>query len=67
MSLVRRVRKAFMVYVDLDPIPGMMHTKESAQSIIRTILYDRLGHYNPVISLAPNNLQPEPSENEEQL
>lgn len=53
-----RKRKAFLVYVDLDEMPGAMHSKESAQNAIRGILYDRIPHYNPTVSLAPASLQP---------
>ena len=52
-------RAAFVVYVDLDSIPGTMHTKESAQNVVRGILMDRIPHYHPIVSLAPEELQPE--------
>jgi hypothetical protein len=56
-------RKAFVVYVNLDPVPGTFHTQESAQNVIRGILEDRLPEsYNPMVSLAPAELQPENNE-----
>ena len=56
---MERKRVAFVVYVDLDPVPGQMHSTESAQNIIRHILQDRLRPYNPIVSLAPEAAQPE--------
>ena len=56
---MERQRKAYVVYVDLDPMPGAMHTQESGQNIISSVLSDRIGHYNPIVSLAPSYLQPE--------
>lgn len=55
-------RKAFIVYVDLDPVPGTFHSQESAQNVIRGILNDRISHYNPMVSLAPTDLQPDNNE-----
>jgi hypothetical protein len=49
-------RVAFLVFVDLDPIPGEFHTKESAQNSLRNILHDRIPQYNPLVSLAPATL-----------
>jgi len=54
-----RDRIAYVVYVDLDPSPGPMHSKESAQNIIRNVLYQRMPSYNPTVSLAPQEFQPE--------
>jgi hypothetical protein len=56
-----RTRVAFVVYVDLDPVPGEFYSKESAQHSIRNVLVDALGHYDPIVSLAPLPLQPEPN------
>lgn len=55
---MKRIRKAFLVCVDLDPTPGAFHTEKSAEEFLGTILQDRIPHYNPVVSLAPENLQP---------
>lgn len=52
------MRRAFVVYVDLDPVSGTMHSQESAQTVIQAVLSDRIEHYNPVVSLAPTHLQP---------
>lgn len=56
------MRKAFIVYVDLDPNPGTMHSQESAQNVIRNVLYQRMPHYNPTVSLAPADIQPDDNE-----
>lgn len=40
------------VYVDLDPVPGAFHSKESARNIIAHMLRERIGHYNPTVSIA---------------
>lgn len=53
------MRKAFLVYVDLDPTPGEFHTQESAEHAIRSILVAAIGHYHPTIVLAPEEYQPE--------
>jgi hypothetical protein len=53
-------RAAFLVYVDLDPVPGTMHTEASAQTVIRSVLYQRMPHYNPrVFLMAEHVLQTE--------
>lgn len=49
-------RAAFLVYLNLDPVPGEMHTKESAESILQAVVNDRLSHYNPHVSLAPASI-----------
>lgn len=51
-------RAAFIVEVDLDPIPGVMDTKESALAVLRSILDLRISHYNPVVHLVPAEFQP---------
>jgi hypothetical protein len=56
---MEKIRKAYIVYVDLDPVPGAMHSKESAQHYIRMVLINSLGNYNPTVSLAPASLQSE--------
>jgi hypothetical protein len=53
------MRRAFIVYVDLDRLPGDFYSQESAQNIIRKVLRDRLSHYNPTVALAPTEFQPE--------
>lgn len=42
-------RIALMVLVDLDPVPGMFHTREQAKEAVESILLSRVGHYNPVV------------------
>ncbi len=51
------MRKAFVVYVDLDPVPGVFHTQESAQNALTHILRESIPHYNPMVSLAPLHMQ----------
>lgn len=46
-----RQRIKLEVYVDLDPVPGTFHTKESAQNVVRSILAEMIGHYNPIVSI----------------
>lgn len=55
-----KTRRAFVVYVDLDPVPGTFHSQESAQNSIRGILLRAIPHYNPMVSLAPDHMQPLP-------
>jgi hypothetical protein len=47
---MERKRILLHVYVDLDPMPGTFHTTESAQNAVRSILNDRISHYNPIVS-----------------
>lgn len=48
------MRKArLLVVVDLDEMPGTMHTLESAEQVVQNVLYQRMSHYNPAVSLAP--------------
>jgi hypothetical protein len=49
---MERIRIKLDVYVDLDPVPGAFHTKESAQTIVRNILDGAIPHYNPLVSIA---------------
>lgn len=53
-----RKRVAFVVNVDLNDVPGMMYTQESAQNILTHLFRNRIPHYNPMISLAPADIQP---------
>lgn len=55
-------RVALIVYVDLDQVPGPFHSKESAQNNVRGILENQINHYNPMVSLAPAEFQPENNE-----
>lgn len=59
--MMNRDRRAFVVYVDLDPVPGVMYSQESAQTTLRRILNEAIPHYNPSVALAPNDIQPENS------
>lgn len=38
------------VWVNLDPVPGNFHSKESAANNVRNILRDAIPHYNPTVS-----------------
>lgn len=51
-------RKAFLVTIDLDPTYGSMHTPENVQANLYGLLDNLLGHYNPTVTLAPDELQP---------
>lgn len=42
-----------MVVVNLDETPGTMHTPDSALMIVQNVLFQRMRHYNPQVSLAP--------------
>lgn len=55
-------RPAFIVSVDLDPMLGTMHTKESAQHVVRNILFQRMRDYNPTVSIAPADILPHDNE-----
>ena len=48
-TAMERDRIGLYVMIDLDPIPGAMHTAESAQEAVQGILLSRVGHYNPVV------------------
>jgi hypothetical protein len=41
------------VTVNLDMLPGTMHTPESAEEIITAVLNEMIGRYRPVVSLQP--------------
>lgn len=43
-------RVRLIVYVDLDPVPGPMHSIESAQNTVRGILHAQIPHYNPMVT-----------------
>lgn len=53
-----RKRICFVIYVDLDPIPGSFHSQESAQNILGFLFRHYIPHYNPTLSLAPDSIQP---------
>ena len=52
----KRVTLTISVNVDLDPVPGAFHTKESAHEIVAHILEDtlntRIPHYNPSVHMS---------------
>lgn len=43
----------FMVTVELDDMPGAMHTEESAQTIVTHVLNQQMSHYNPTVMQIP--------------
>lgn len=51
-------RVCFIINVDLDPIPGVFHTQESAQDLLQWIFTENISHYSPIISMAPASIQP---------
>lgn len=48
---MKRNRVKLIVEVDLDPIPGAMHTPMSAMEFVFAILNQRIPHYDPEVSL----------------
>lgn len=50
-----RKRTVLIIAVDLDPIPGSMHTAESARTIIESRLKDIMPHYNPTVHRIPTH------------
>jgi hypothetical protein len=49
---IKRERVMLNVMINLDPVPGTMHTAESAQESIQAILLSSVGHYDPVVVIA---------------
>lgn len=47
---MQRDRIKLEVYVDLDPVPGTFHSKESARNVVDRILKESIPHYNPTVS-----------------
>lgn len=48
---MERTRVKLAVYVDLDPVPGLFHTADSARNAIGNMLQDAVPHYNPMVSI----------------
>ena len=48
---MKRERIRLEVEVDLDPVPGTFHTKESARDTTARILMEMIPHYHPAVSL----------------
>ncbi len=46
-----RKRVKLIVEVDLDPVPGAFHTKESAVFYVQSILMRSIPHYDPSTDL----------------
>ena len=38
------------ISIELDPVPGAMHTPESVEFIIQEILTNLMGHYHPQVT-----------------
>lgn len=53
---MERTRIKLALYVDLDPVPGAMHTAENAASVIQNMLDTSIGHYNPAVMLVSDNM-----------
>lgn len=47
---MQRQRVTLTVQVDLDPVPGTFHTKESAVEQVQHILYSSIPHYRPLVT-----------------
>lgn len=54
-------RVALVVYVKTDPSLDKADSKRFALRAVRQIMRDAVLHYNPVITYAPRELQPDPS------
>lgn len=52
-------RIAFVVYVNIDPMPGVFHTDQSALDSLDDILKNAIPHYSPSVAHAPDSMQPE--------
>lgn len=48
---------ALIVYIDLDPIPGVMHTEDSAREVVSAHLTNAMNHYNPRVLVGPPHMQ----------
>jgi hypothetical protein len=53
-------RIAFVVYVNIDPMPGVFHTEQSALDRLDDILKNAIPHYSPSVAHAPDSMQPQP-------
>lgn len=47
---MQRKRIKLEVYIDLDPVPGTFHSKESARNQVAAILNEAIPHYLPMVS-----------------
>lgn len=45
-----RKRIKMVLEINLDPVPGVFHTKEDARDIVDRILKNQLGHYDPSVN-----------------
>lgn len=53
---MERTRIKLAVYIDLDPVPGTMHTAENARGVIQNMLNAGVGHYNPHVQIVSDNM-----------
>jgi hypothetical protein len=44
-----RDRTAVLVMLDLDPVPGQMHTAENVRDTVEAIMLRNFPHYTPVV------------------
>jgi hypothetical protein len=58
-SVEARTRKTFVVQLDLDPVPGVMHVEDNARFMAERVLTSVLPHYDPAVHIAPDELQPQ--------
>lgn len=47
--MLDRDRIAMIVFIDLNPLAGPFHTKESARQQVEAMLLTKIPHYNPVV------------------
>lgn len=52
-----RTRIKLAVLVDLDPVPGAMHTAESAQHFTQLAVSRAMESYNPSVSIESHNVE----------
>ena len=51
------LRKAYLVYANLAPTPGVFHTENSALEYLRRMFDDRLWSYNTTVAHAPASIE----------
>lgn len=48
-NFAKRTRIKLTVEVDLDPVPGVFHTAESARECVQSLLENGIPFYNPTV------------------
>lgn len=55
---MRKRVAALLVLVELDDVPGTMHTVESAKESVQRFLEDRIPHYEPRVYITDDSVAP---------